>query len=420
MLLLLGAATALGSPGTMRLIDTSPSLGHDVTVTVPGGETFRVEPGRPLVQVTPSGGAVIETSAWCVNWRRAIDEGVDYAVDLQTPADAPGLAGPAADETAWLIAHSDALIAAAASPGLEAAAIQVAVWQLTGQAADTGSATDDADLNARVAELRALAEGRSPVTSIALAGPGGALVAGIPATVTLSGTPGGQVDLQVSAGQAGLSATSVTLDAGGRAQVVVTPSAAGPVTLTARAEGGLLWRATHLAGASGPQDMAYVTAVPVSATTTLSVGAPVPALAVTPLVRAGGPAGLRLVKSAPASVVRGRSIPYTLTVTNVERSHRARRRGPRPAPRRHAPHRNAGARATLGRGGGLAARRPGAPRPRDRAPATAHRSRRVRPRPQRGPRLGGERRDGSGARAHPPAGAAPDGREAGVVPPVTG
>ena len=317
MLLLLGAATALGSPGTMRLIDTSPSLGHDVTVTVPGGETFRVEPGRPLVQVTPSGGAVIETSAWCVDWRRAIDEGVDYAVDLQTPADAPGLVGPAADETAWLIAHSDALIAAAASPGLEAAAIQVAVWQLTGQAADTGSATDDADLNARVAELRALAKGRSPVTSIALAGPGGALVAGIPATVTLSGTPGGQVDLQVSAGQAGLSATSVTLDAGGRAQVVVTPSAAGPVTLTARAEGGLLWRATHLAGASGPQDMAYVTSVPVSATTTLSVGAPVPALAVTPLVRAGGPAGLRLVKSAPASVVRGRSIPYTLTVTNV-------------------------------------------------------------------------------------------------------
>ena len=54
------------------------------------------------------------------------------------------------------------------------------MWQLTGQAADTGSATDDADLNARVAELRALAEGRSPVTSIALAGPGGALVAGIP------------------------------------------------------------------------------------------------------------------------------------------------------------------------------------------------------------------------------------------------
>ena len=63
---------------------------------------------------------------------------------------------------------------------MEAAAIQVAVWQLTGQAADTPSATDDADLNARVAELRALASGRSPVTSIALAGPGGALVGGLP------------------------------------------------------------------------------------------------------------------------------------------------------------------------------------------------------------------------------------------------
>ena len=96
----------------------------------------------------------------------------------------------------------------------------------------------------------------------------------------------------------------------------MTPSAPGTVTLTARAEGGLLWRATHLARASGPQDMAYVTSIPVTATTTLSVGAPLPALSrrwPAPEARAG----LRLVKSAPASVVRGRSIPYTLTVTNA-------------------------------------------------------------------------------------------------------
>ena len=74
--------------------------------------------------------------------------------------------------------------------------------------------------------------------------------------------------------------------------------------------------ATHLAGSSGPQDMAYVTAVPVNATTTLAV-APVPVLSTTPLVRQKGPAVLRIIKSAPASVLRGRSIPYTLTVTNV-------------------------------------------------------------------------------------------------------
>ena len=202
-----------------------------------------MEPGRPLVRVTPLGGAAIETSAWCVNRRRAIDEGVNYPVNLETPADAPELGGPTAQEAAWLIAHSDGLIAAAASPGLEAAAIQVAVWQLTGQAADTGSPTDDDGLNARVAELRALAAGQSPVTSIALSGPGGTLVAGLPATVTVTGTPGGQVDLGVEPG-ASLSATSVTLDPAGRALVVVTPPAAGPVVLTARAEGGLLWRAT--------------------------------------------------------------------------------------------------------------------------------------------------------------------------------
>ena len=241
-LLLLGAATAIGAPATMRLVDTSPSLGHDVTIAVPGGETFRTEPGRPLVRVTPSTGDVIETSAWCVDWRRAIDEGVDYSVDLQTSAGAPELAGPAAQEAAWLIGHADGLIAAATSPGLEAAAIQVAVWQLTGQAVDAGPVTDDADLNSRVTELRALATGRSPVTSIALSGPGGTLAAGVAASVTVTGTPGGRVDLAVSAGAASLSAASVTLDASGRASVVVTPSAAGTVVLTARAEGGLLWR----------------------------------------------------------------------------------------------------------------------------------------------------------------------------------
>lgn len=57
------------------------------------------------------------------------------------------------------MSRSADLIADAADARLGAAALQVAVWQLTGQAADAGAPTSDPALNARAAELRALAAG---------------------------------------------------------------------------------------------------------------------------------------------------------------------------------------------------------------------------------------------------------------------
>jgi uncharacterized repeat protein (TIGR01451 family) len=314
ILLLLGATAALGAPASIRILDTSPSLGHEVTIAVPGGESFRDDPGRQLARITPAGGAAVETAAWCVDWQRAIDEGIDYPVDLQSAPGAPHLAGPAAQEAAWLIGRADALIAASATPGLEAAAIQVAVWQLTGQASDVPEVTDDVALNARVVQLRALAAGRSPASSLALAAPAGPVSPGAAVTVAVTGTPGAEVSLAVTGGSAALSATGVTLGPGGAAQVLVTPLGAGQVVVSARAQGGLLWRASHLPGAPEPQDMAYVAPLALSATATLAVTAPQPTIG--PLAKPR-PAALRLVKTAPTSALRGSTIPYTLTVTNT-------------------------------------------------------------------------------------------------------
>ncbi len=324
LLLLLGVATAAAAPGTLRVIDMSPTLGRDVSVAAPGGGTFTADPGAALVRVTDAAGAVTEATAWCVDAQRAIGTGTDYPVDLGSSADDPGIAGPAGPEAAWLISRAGALIAGAPSPGAEAAAIQVAVWQLTGQAADIGAVTSDAALNARVAALRALAAGRAPATALALSGPAAA-TPGAPAVLTVTGTPGTDVALRVVSGQATLATTAVTLGAGGSAQVALTPAGIGAVVVEARADGGVLWRASHLPGRREPQDMAWVAPVPLVATTTLTALAPVAPLApvaavpIAPARPVAVPAALRLVKRAPATRPRGRAVGYTLTVTNTSR-----------------------------------------------------------------------------------------------------
>jgi uncharacterized repeat protein (TIGR01451 family) len=107
----------------------------------------------------------------------------------------------------------------------------------------------------------------------------------------------------------------VTLGPDGVAQATVTPSGPGEVVLAARAEGGLLWRAAHVEGSAAPQDMAYVAPSLLSAQATLHVGVGPAPRAVVPLAKR--PAVLRLGKRAPKAALRGRPIPYELTVTNV-------------------------------------------------------------------------------------------------------
>ncbi|MCC6833185.1 MAG: DUF11 domain-containing protein [Thermoleophilia bacterium] len=322
--LLVTATGAAASPGTLRLLQVSPSLGHKVAVTAPGGGTYSVNPGRSQVRVT-MGGDPLLTWAWCVMPRVGIGSGTDYTVDLQSSQETADLATPAQQEAAWLMTRADGLLAAAADPGREAAAIQVAVWQLTGQAADITAVTADTALNARVAQLRAMAAGRSAGATVTLAGPAAGVVAGVPATVTVTGTPGDVVTLRATG--ATLSADRVTLAADGTATVTATPTAAGEFSVTAAAPGAVLWRAVHPANRPA-QNLSWVVPGTVYGrlvVTAAAAPAEVPVTTTptttptTPVVVPTGTrnATLRLVKSAPRTVVTGLPVRYTLTVRNV-------------------------------------------------------------------------------------------------------
>ncbi len=326
--LAIGAAGASAAPGSIRALDLSaPSLGARVEVAAPGGGTFNADPGRALVRVSPAGGTATQVLAWCVDPAHYISEGVDYPVDLQTPADTPELAGPGYAQAGWLIASSERMIADAADPGLEAAAIQVAVWQITGTAADTANVTTSAALNARVAQIRALAAGRTIVTALELSAPAAAVDVGAPVTVTVSGTPGAVVDLAVTSGAATLSSAQVVVAPSGTVAVSLTPSAAGPVVVAASAQGGTLHRAARLAGRRTPQSMAYVTPATLSASAAITAVAPAPAppaapapppaVVTAPVSGVPARATLRLVKRAPARARQGGRIIYRLTITNV-------------------------------------------------------------------------------------------------------
>lgn len=308
--LALGAAgAAAAAPGTLNALNLSSPALTSVEVYTPGGGSYTADPGRALVRITPTGGTAALFSGWCVDPDHFMSENTDYPVDLQTPADTPALDTPSYREAAWLMGAADGMIAAAPDQSFEAAAVQVAVWQLTGGAADVYAVTDNPTLNARVSALRALAAGRRPVTALAMSASGGTTV-GTPATLTLTGTPGAVVDLTVTAGAATLSSAQVTLDAAGAAQVTATPTAAGDVAVRATAQGGALQRAARLVGQQTPQEIAVMTATTLTATATLSATTP-------PTVVTAIPAKLRLVKTAPGQVRRGATISYWLTVTNT-------------------------------------------------------------------------------------------------------
>lgn len=325
-LLMLGATAAAAAPGSLRVVDRSPTLGERIQIVTPDGGWFTEDPGRQVVRITPSTGAPFDTVAWCVDTTRRIVAGVDFPVDLQSAGDVPELGDARHSEAAWLMTRADDLIGVASNPGLEAASIQIAIWQLTGQAKDARSVTAIESINQRVAQLRAFARGRTVATTIALSGPSAPLTPGATATLTVSGSPDAVVDLAVASGAATLSASQVTLDGNGLAQVAVTAGAAGDVRITASAGAGILWRAAHRGDANYPQDMAYVVPTTVGAEVSFTVAA-VPAQPVTPVgvapALAGRPApvraALRVSKTAPARITAGRLIGYTLTVTNVSR-----------------------------------------------------------------------------------------------------
>jgi uncharacterized repeat protein (TIGR01451 family) len=338
LVLLLGlAGSAQASErATLRLLGSSP-IYASVGVEKAAGGTVQVRPARYHYRITTgTPGVTTEASGNCADLSRFILSGRDYQVDLQSAADAPELGSPSFREAGWLLSQTDGLIAAAPDAGLEAGALQIAVWQLSGQARDIGAPSGDAVLNARAAELRALAAGRSLPSALAVSVAGGPTCLDTPTTVTVTGSPGAVVDLSVPNTPAGAPTAQVmpqrvTLDAGGLATAKVRSSEPGTVTVTAAASAPTLLRATGIAGASGPQDQLFLRPRALSATATHAFidcalyvfGSDGPAttapLAPTAPAPATAPATeppLVIVLDGPGLAAPGGVAVYTLHVTN--------------------------------------------------------------------------------------------------------
>ena len=249
------AVASAATPATLRLVGTDPALGRVITITAPDGTSVKGDPGWFRLRVTPSGQAPVEYRGFCADLHHHIADATDYAVSLKTVADDATLGSARSSEAAWLLGKADALVAAASNKGLEAGALQVAVWQLTNQARET-TPTSDAAVNARAAALRALASGRAlggPLTATPAMprGCAGRSAVGI----ALTGTPGSTADLSITAGAGALSATSVQFPASGKATVTVSSALSGSVTVTARTQGGTLTRiARATSGQTTPQE----------------------------------------------------------------------------------------------------------------------------------------------------------------------
>ena len=155
-------------PATVRLVAIDPSFGS--TTVDDAGRDPGHRSTEPLQAPRHAGGRCRGGAARILRRRaaRRSRRDVNYAVSLRTAADDPRLSTARYAEAGWLIQQAESLIAAApaAARGLEAGALQAAVWQLTDQAREVDP-TSSATLNARTAALRALAAGRSvggPVT----------------------------------------------------------------------------------------------------------------------------------------------------------------------------------------------------------------------------------------------------------------
>ncbi|HTI35499.1 MAG TPA: hypothetical protein VL422_17625, partial [Miltoncostaea sp.] len=228
------AVASAATPATLRLLGTDPALGRQITITAPDGATATGTPGWFRLRVTSAGQAPVEFRGFCADLHHHIAAGTDYAVSMRTAADDASLTTGRSAESAWLLSQAESLIAAAptASKGLEAAAIQVAVWQLSGEARETAP-TSDAAVNARAAAIRALAAGRAiggPLTATPAMPRGCAGRSAV--TLSLTGTPGSTATLAVSAGAGVVSPAQVTFTAAGTAQASDTSASPGAVSVT--------------------------------------------------------------------------------------------------------------------------------------------------------------------------------------------
>lgn len=255
-LALVPVAASAAQPATLRLLETEPEH-SSVTVRTVGGQGVTGTPGLFRLRASVAGAPAAENVGFCVDLLHRISPGRDYEVTATTAADDPRLATAPYAEAAWLIQRAEALIAAQPSSarGREAGALQVAVWQLVGEARESNP-TNDSALNTRAAALRALAAGRRIAGPVAIAPEMTRGCAGRgPVRVLLTGTPGTTASVAVTAGPGALSAPTVTFDASGAASVNLTSAAPGVSTVTATSAGGTLTRyARSRASQTTPQE----------------------------------------------------------------------------------------------------------------------------------------------------------------------
>lgn len=345
-------ATAASS-ATLTLQAMEPSYGP-VTVTSASGTKVTAKIGYFRLGVTPAAAPGVTVHGYCDDPLVSITQGKSYAVELRGAEDASDLASPGYNGVGWLLRSSDRLIAAAPNPGLEAAALQVAVWQMGGRV-PAASRTGNAALDARVDALRQTALTASaprPETATAAAATACAETGTV--RVDITGAPGSTAVIRADHG-ATVSSASAVLDMSGTAHVDVRSATAGPVSVHVDLSGGRMVRAARPAGARGPQETMLVmpgtssvdvpvlftdcglstgaTETPVTPTEVPTTPAPVtpagndvpvtkpetpltPTGVDTPTSSARAP-HLVVRKTARAAVAAGGRIVYTITVRNT-------------------------------------------------------------------------------------------------------
>lgn len=262
VLAIAAAGTAQAAePATITLLGASPSYGSLVEVTKANGTKAKVRPSRYNYTIASAANSTLgvptSASGFCVDTAHYIVSGRAYPVNLMTAADDPAMGTTSYREAGWLVAQSATMIPLAADAPLEAAAFQIAIWQLTGQI--TGDVpTSDARINTRAAELRALAMGKQLPTTLDVSLPSTPGCIDGSSTVTVTGTPGEIVNLAASPASATVTPAQVTIDETGTATAVLANPAGGQTSVEATASAPLAIRATKPVGLLNPQDQLLV------------------------------------------------------------------------------------------------------------------------------------------------------------------
>jgi uncharacterized repeat protein (TIGR01451 family) len=345
-------ATALGAGVGLVALAPSAMAATPATITLlPGGPTsasltVRTTTGATAVgalewfrlRVTPAGTPSVEVRGFCDDPEHVISPNRVYAVELRNADDAPDLASAGYSAVSYLLRRTPDLVAAAPDNKLEVAALQVAIWQLGGRVPLTG-ASNNAAVNTRAAELRAMATGAAtPTAPAATTAAAQACAASGRIEVAITGAPGARAAIQVAEGTATTSVPTVVIGRDGTASVTVRAATAGRSVVRVRVEAGVLTRAARPGnGTKGPQETVFVTPaensidVPVNFTNCAVEpgvepgGTPVTPPAVTPAPTPTKPAE---TPTAPAPVNNPVTDPGTLQPTQTAPKLTVAKRGP--------------------------------------------------------------------------------------------